>query len=289
MTLPCSSSPLTVAEVLTDRLPKDLATSAQILFKVLVATAVETIKGKGYSTATSHMVFHLPVEQLGRACGFSRFTVWRHLPALRELGVIDYRTHKASCRGKTYNSGTVFMVRLNPSSGSKCRLSFHDLKFKWRDLDADVRLGRTSYKLLKHTKPNNSKQIDISVTTVWTLAIKQSLPPLSSVCSKHRQVALEDVLSLKTTKKADVPKAVSLAAQALSQALRDQGSKSFYQKLLWCLLKKADVLSVDAFYQVYLAAKRCQVDDTEKFARSPGALFTSRLKKFSWYDSVMTT
>jgi hypothetical protein len=80
---------------------------------------------------------------------------------------------------------------------------------------------------------------------------------------------------------------VELAAQALSQALSDQNSVSWYQKLLWQLLRRFDATGDDYSYQVYLAAQRARTDALEGFARKPGALFVSRLKGAPWWDEVM--
>ncbi len=162
-----------VANALAERLPENLPRTAARLFKALVATAMETSKGRGYSPGTTHVTFHLPLEVLANVCGIHRVTAWRHLPALRELGLIDYRPHKGTLRGETVNTGTLFQVRLNPSAGTRARLSYDDLKHKWRDLDKDVRRKRTAYRQLKKTdatvKETSTNELDISRLLVWTL------------------------------------------------------------------------------------------------------------------------
>jgi hypothetical protein len=80
---------------------------------------------------------------------------------------------------------------------------------------------------------------------------------------------------------------VELAALALAQALSDQSSVSWYQKLLWQLLRRFDATGDDYSYQVYLMAQRARTDSLENFARKPGALFTSRVKQAPWFDEVM--
>jgi hypothetical protein len=80
---------------------------------------------------------------------------------------------------------------------------------------------------------------------------------------------------------------VELAAQVLAQALSDQNSVSWYQKLLWQLLRRFDATGDDHSYSVYLAAQRARTDAQEGFARKPGALFVSRLKGAPWWDEVM--
>jgi hypothetical protein len=62
---------------------------------------------------------------------------------------------------------------------------------------------------------------------------------------------------------------------------------SFYQKLLWQLLRRSDVTGEDYSYQVYLMAQRAKTDVLENFSRKGGAVFVSRLKQADWYEWVM--
>jgi hypothetical protein len=81
--------------------------------------------------------------------------------------------------------------------------------------------------------------------------------------------------------------AVRLGAEALASALNDNGSVSWYQKLLWGLLRQRELSGQDYSYQVYLAAQRARTDASEGFAKRAGALFHSRLKKAGWFEAVM--
>jgi hypothetical protein len=278
---------LEVAYEVVKRTPETLSGTAQKFYKALVAAAVETGRGRGYSLATTHVTMHLPLEILAAECGVSRVSAWRHLPALRELGLVDYRTHKGACRGETRNTGTLWCVRLNPVSGSKARLSYDDMKHRWRDLDRDVRRGRTSYAALKHTRNPSSDELDISRLLEWTLTPNTQQNPNTSVCFRSARVDLEAVLDVRYAAKDDRNQVVRLAAEALATALADQSGVDWYQKLLWQLLRRSDATGEDYSYQVYLAAQRAQVDRAEGFARVPGALFTSRIKAAPWFDEVM--
>ncbi len=277
-----------VANAIADKLPGTLSKAAVMLFKALVATAVATAKGRGYSPSTTHVNMHLPLEVLAHVCGMHRVTAWRHLPALKELGLVDYRPHKGTLRGETKNTGTLFCVRLNPSAGSRARLSYGDMKHKWRDLDRDVRRKRTAHRQLKdelqQSKNPITKFLDIEPLLSWTLPPKLTKTPLSSDCCTP---SLESVLDVRHAAKEDRNKMVELAALALAQVLADSRSISWYQKLLWQLLRRADAVGEDYSYQVYLCAQRSAVDRAEGFARRPGALFISRLKAAPWFDEVM--
>jgi hypothetical protein len=280
-----------VAAVLAERLPQNLSKMAVRLFRALVATSIETGKARGYSPTVTHVSLHMPLEVLADVCGIHRVTAWRHLPALRELGLIDYTAHKGTLRGETRNTGTLFEVRLNPSCGSKARLSYHEKKFKWRDLDRDVKRKRTAHRQLKDRLQQSVKttttELEISRLLEWTLPTKLAKTPLATDCCKARQATLETLLDVSAAPKPERSKMVELAAQALAQALSDQSSVSWYQKLLWQLLRRFDATGDDYSYSVYLAAVRAAVDSSEGFARKPGALFVSRLKGAPWFDEVM--
>lgn len=288
-----ASNALEVAYELARRIPDSLSDTARKLYAALVATAVETAKARGYSPGTTHVTLHLPLEILADTCAIHRVTAWRNLKPLKELGLIDCRAHKGNLRGEVRNTGTLFQVRLNPVAGSKARLSFDDLKHQWRDLDRDVRRKRTAYRTLKNrlqqsVEPSTT-ELDISRLLQWTLPPKPNQPPLKLLPDScgARQTSLETLLDVKSCPKEERNSMVALAAQALAQALSDGSSVSWYQKLLWQLLRRSDATGEDFSYQVYMMATRARTDSVEGFARRPGALFVSRLKQADWYEWVM--
>jgi hypothetical protein len=233
----------------------------------------------------------MPLEVLADVCGMHRVTAWRHLPALRELGLVDFTAHKGTLRGETRNTGTLFEVRLNPTHGTKAKLSYHEKKHKWRDLDRDVKRKRTAHRQLKDRLQQSDKptttELDIPRLLAWTLPPHTLSPRLVTDCCKGRQAALETLLDLTAAPKPERNKIASLASQALAQALGDQSSVSWYQKLLWQLLRRFDATGDDYSYQVYLMAQRARTDSLEGFAKRPGALFCSRLKQADFYDWIM--
>jgi hypothetical protein len=280
-------SAVTAAAVIADRTPQTLSDTAKRLYTALVATAVETARGRGYGPGVTHVSLHIPLIILADVCGMHRVTAWRHLPALREVGLVDYVSHKGTLRGETRNTGTLFEVRLNPSAGTKARLSYHDKKHKWRDLDKDVRRKRTAFRMLKArdatvNKPSTT-ELDVSRLLVWTLPPHTTSPRLATDSCK---VPLEAILDVRHAKKEERNQMVELAAQATAQALNDAKSTGWYQKLLWQLLRRFDATGEDYSYQVYLMAQRAATDHSEGFSRGAG-LFVSRLKKANWYEWVM--
>ncbi len=294
--LETADSPISAAEIIAAKLPNDLPKPAVRLYTALVGAAVETGRGRGYSPHTTHVTMHLPLEVLADVCGMHRVTAWRNLPALQELGLIDYRRHFGTLRGETRVTGTLFQIRLNPSAGTRARLSYDDLKHKWRDLDRDVKRKRTAYRTLKdrvqsqmplrlqQSVKTSIAELDISRLLEWTLTPKPNQTPLNSDCCKP---SLEAILDVRHAARDDRNQMVRLAAEALATALADQSGLNWYQKLLWQLLRRYDATGDDYSYQVYLAAQRARTDALEGFARRPGALFVSRLKTAPWFDEVM--
>jgi hypothetical protein len=69
--------------------------------------------------------------------------------------------------------------------------------------------------------------------------------------------------------------------------LRDRAGVNFYRRLIWQLLRRLDATGEDHFGMVYEQARRAAADSAEGFARRPGALFVSRLKRAAWFDEVM--
>lgn len=286
-----TSNALQVAYEVTRRAPESLSKTSQKLYLTLVAAAIETAKGRGYSAHTTHVTMHIPLEVLASVVGLHRVTLWRNLPALRDLGLIDYRAHKGTLRGETRNTGTLFQVRLSPISGSKARLSYDDLKHQWRNLDQDVKRKRTAYRQLRdrtqQSIESSTEGMDIKPLLQWTLPLKTYQNPVRSDCCTRRQISLEAILDVKHAPKEERNGMVALAAEALSQALADQQGTNWYRKLLWQLLRRFDATGEDYSYQVYLMATRSRTDALEGFARKPGALFNSRIKEASWYDEIM--
>jgi hypothetical protein len=285
-------SAVTAAAVIAERLPETLSPTAKTLYQVLVAASVETAKGKGYSPNITHMTLHAPLEQVARAIGLSRVTVWRYLPELKALGLVDWRTHKGTCRGVTRNTGTVWQVRLTPTCGRGAKLSYQDLKHKWRpNFDSEVRAKRTSFSALKHTETANTNTFNLDKILVWTLnqTYKTPVKASSSVCKGSRKPELENVLDVTHAPKNERNAAVRLGAEALASALNDKQSTNFYQKLLWSLLRHRELTGQDYSYSVYLAAQRARTDASEGFAKRAGALFHSRLKKAGWFEEVMNS
>ena len=281
------SNAVELAQALSNELT-DVSPTARELYRVLVEVSVRVEQARGHAATVTEAVLHLPVELLSAVIGVSRMTVWRNLPALRELGLVDHRVHKASwkCgdRVETRNSGTVWRVRLSPLRGPRARVSTDDLRYKHR---GRMMFGAASKRVLLRTRNiQGNRSMKILELVNWSLS-PGSINPLSVLRNSPARSALETLLDLTRSKREDRAKAVDQAAIALTQALSDAGSLNWYRKLCHALLRRFDATGEDFAYSVYLQAQRAQTDQLEGFARRAGALFHSRMKTAPWFEAVM--
>lgn len=136
--------------------------TARKLFRLLHELGLESIRKRGLPVRPDIAVFHLPLELLAAHLQVDRVTVWRNLQPLKEAGLLDERDHYGTLRGQTAVTGKLWAVSTAPElvlSGQsrRVRLTHADLKARWRDLDRDVREGRTAYEL---TRSEAQKQAD---------------------------------------------------------------------------------------------------------------------------------
>jgi hypothetical protein len=265
-----------------------LSRAALALFRALHTVAVEVAAARGYSPNTSQVSYFAPLEAVALALGCHRSTVYRALPELRAAGLVDHRGHFTTYRGRTRADGSVWCVRLRPVGGCRARLSYGDLKRQYRDLGSDVEAGCTVWSTMRQSKELPKKAgVDFGLIRRWSLPPTDKTP-VTSDCRTTARRSLEAVLDAHHVERGDRARVVDLAAQALAAALRDRGGVNFYRRLMWALLRRSDATGEDHSYSVYLAAQRAAVDAAEGFARRPGALFVSRLKRAPWWSEVWT-
>ncbi len=277
-----------------------LSGTALLLYQALRETAVRTGAARGYVTATTHVTLHLPLEVVALALGRHRVTIWRTLPKLRALGLIDARAHKTTAPGcttksDTVNDGTLWCVRLNPDEGTPAKLTYDDLKHDgWRDLNRDRKRGRTAHRAVREHREARMQQskdfpqegFDLQLLLDWSLPSETDQNPVTYDCCTGSRRDLEAVLDVPYAPHEARGAAVDLAAQALAAALSDRGGLNFYRALCWQLLRASDRQGGDYWHAVYEQARRAAVDAQEGFARKPGALFVSRLKGAPWWGEV---
>jgi DNA-binding transcriptional ArsR family regulator len=275
-----------ISRIVTEKLDF-LSSKALLIFRALHTVAVEACEARGYSPQTSQVVIFCPAEQVARAVGISTATLYRALPELVEAGLVEARGHFTTLRGRTRADGTLWAVRLRPVGGCRARLSYGDLKAKYRDLGGDIEAGRTSWAILRESKKVPSREVNLDLIRAWALPPSPTKSPLPVDCRTAPRRSLESVLDAPHVERSERSRVVDLGAQALAAALRDRGGTGFYRKLLWQLLRRFDATGDAPFHTVYEQARRAAADSAEGFGRRPGALFVSRLKRAGWWDEVM--
>jgi hypothetical protein len=288
-----------VANALAERLPKTLSGTAKRVYRALLIPAIENARERGYVNP-SRVTFHCPAEIISAALGISRMSLWRAVQVLQADGLVDARSHKArlSCRGGAVrNTGSVWQVRLTPNHGSKCKLSYEELKHSWRpNFNDEVRRGAGSYQAVKAargrrvTYKSNSQELDLTLLLKHSVDSMKNSPSVdNSVCNKPKNAVLEVLLDVTAAAPGrDTVQKVDLAALALATGLADHSSVNFYRRLVWGALK-ASQRGLDYFPTVYQMAIRARVDVQENFSRRGGALFVSRLKQAGLYDEILQT
>ncbi len=275
-----------VTLIVTQNLEGRLSGAALTLFRALHTVAVEALELRGYSPGTSEISMFCPVEAVALALGVHRATVYRALPELVEAGLVAHRAHYTTHRNRTRSDGSVWAVRLRPVGGRRARVGYGDLKRSYRNLSGDVEAGRTVWAAMRQSKENPSNEgVNLNFIRRWALPPTDKTP-VTSDCRTAARRSLEAVLDVQHVEKPERSAAVSLAAEALAAALRDRGGVMFYRRLLWQLLRRSDAGRGDHYHAVYLAAARAAVDSSEGFARRPGALLVSRLKRSPWWSEV---
>jgi hypothetical protein len=286
-----------VANALAERLPKTLSGTTKRVYQALLIPAIENARERGYVN-TSRVTFHCPAEIISAALGISRMSLWRAVQVLRDAGLVDNRAHKAtlSCRGGAVrNTGSVWQVRLTPNHGSRCKLSYEELKHSWRpNFNDEVRQGRGSHAAVKAargrrvTYKSNSQEIDLDLLLKHAVDSKKHLAHVdNSVRNTPKNAVLEVLLDVTAGRRGrDTVQRVDMAAQALATALADHSSVNFYRRLVWGALK-ASQRGTDHFQTIYQMAIRARVDRVDNFSRRGGALFVSRLRQTAFWDEIM--
>ncbi len=290
---------VTAASVIAEKVPKGLA---QRVYRALLIPAIENAKERGYVNP-SRVTFHCSAEIIAAALGISRMSLWRAVQVLRDAGLVGNRAHKANLRcrgGAVRNTGSVWQVRLTPNHGSKCKLSYEELKHVWRpNFNDEVQQGRGSHAAVKAawgrrvTYKSNSQEIDLDLLLKHAVDSKKNSPSVDSLVCNTASGTVNPVLEMLLDVTAgrrgrDTVQHVDMAALALVSALGDSRSVNFYRRLVWGCLR-ASQRGLDVFPMVYQMAIKARVDYQESWSKKGGAVFISRLKQAGLYEEIMNT
>jgi hypothetical protein len=283
--------PLSASELsdrLTEPVAAELSPTAFRIYRVLHQVALEVARARGYVEAVTHVTFHIPAEMVAHHLGIHRTTLWRNLPELKTLGLVDARAHCTTVNDQTRNDGTVWKIKLRPKRGKAARLSYEDLKHQWRDLEADIRSGRTAYNEMQQSKSlRESYEVIIPRLLPWALPPHPHKAPLNLTVANTSPGDLLSVLDVPHAERSERGTVVDAAARACACQLGDP-NVDYYRYLMWQLLRLHD-RGQDYFSTLYTMMCRVRADKLEGFARNPGALLTARLKERGLWDLLRST
>lgn len=280
-----------VAEQIALRLPQVLPDTAKMIYTALTATALEAMRERGYSPNTTEVVIFAPAESVALAVGIHPSTLYRHLPALHEHGLVHCRGHFCTLNGRTRSDGSLWAVRLTPTWGSAARVGLDYLKKSYRVLGADIDAGNTAFSQMRESYPTRTKsQINLGHILRWALSGPRK-NPVTYDSRTTRRADLTTIFDVPAARRQERPDAVYEAALAVSQALGDAGSSRFYMAVLWGLLRLRDRGGGDYFGTLHTMVCRARADVAEGFARNHngGALLVSRLRAAPFWDALRST
>ena len=281
-----------------------LSGHARELALALVSLALEVGVARGYHARTSEVAYHLPQQVLAGALWpdakpeTARKRVQRGLKALAGLGLLSYRGRVGNARDREtgkllgWKDGTVILIRLLP--GKARALTHEDLAHPWRDLEADIKKGRTARHRfsgdVSQSKNIKRGKLLLEVLKDWALApVVKAKVPLSDWDTGGAPLRVRVRNALMDVRLAERPlrrDLVESAARLLAHALADPHSLEFYAALLWGALRRYDQ-GEDLFNALATEFERVLVDREEGFARRAGALLVSRLRASGLYASLM--
>jgi DNA-binding transcriptional ArsR family regulator len=268
------------------RVVADLNPLALRIYALLNLLGCEVAHRRGYHRKASQVSYFCPAESICAHLGISRGSFYRSLKELMALGLVDARGHKTTINGWAVRcDGTLWSVKLLPHKGSRARVRYDDLKAKYRDLEADIKAGKTVWMQTRQSTTDRTKPIVFECLLAWALSPVHSQNPVTLTVASGERLSLEVLLDVPFIHKQGRREAVDRAARALTQHLTDEGSLNFYRYLVWQLLRLHQQ-GRDYMLSVYQMVLRARTDLTEGFARKPGALFVSRLKTCALWDEL---
>ncbi len=263
----------------------------------LVLYALAIALKRGYRKACS-LTVHTVMELVGYCLNVrSSSTLYSYLHALKNLGLIDFKGHVTTvclkdASGEAYEAnrcdGALLCIRVD--GYKKARLTRFDYQESPRNLQTDIEVGHTAYRLLaklEESKDLKAKLLDIYPLIIWSLNPSSLFTSLESDSSGFASLIGGDypigILDLATSENRNQD--ISTTAYSIAKCLDDLGSLSFYQRLLWQLLRAKD-RGWNFFSGVYHVIIKVLADKQERYARKPGALLVSRLKASRCWDEL---
>jgi hypothetical protein len=273
-----SCAPLEALGTITDL--EQLKPGPVRLLQLLHRLAVDASVSRAYPVTPSQCTLHLPQELIAKALSVHVVTVWRWSQDLIGAGLIAVRAHYSTLRRATRADGTLYAVSLK--AGHVSHLTHADLSHPWRDLDADVKHGRTAWKALQWSETRDEKSWYLilenwsrcpgSVTSHPLPSLDHCTPPGTLQDASN---ALSLVATAHPTKRAAV---VGLLASSIAATLNDHHSRRYWCRTIWNAWRE-ELEGSGGLQVLGTQLARLEADRREwPGLRNPAALLTSRLR-----------
>lgn len=272
--------------------------SSRRIFRTLFMVALHVARQAGHAASVTSALYHLPAELVMSHLGLQKSAFYDNLKYLREVGLIHCEAHMSDLRGKSVATGTLWAVSLQPErvlSGQapRVRIRRGDWDKKWRNLNADVRAGRTVYnELYPITKTTagqsrNPERVETPMYTLkaWATKCAVELKPDTLTLRPDPKQAFEVVWELHEA--AELPRKqraakVDRQACTLAAAFGDT-EVGFWRRLIWNLTRGIDAgtdLSQDAgaILSRVLVDVQHDLSSGGKPPRSPAAVANAALE-----------
>ena len=252
---------------------------------VMLRSLANYAAGKaGYHKKTSQVAVHLPAELLAYELGIARSTLYLALERLESLDLVRSKGHHT---GELHNAkcdGSVFLVRLRGTGRLKWRLEW--LKHQYRDLEQDIREGRTVWAIKQSDSQRRSKDHAeiFNRLTPWTLTPGTVSSPSLLTVRLYGESAASAFDTAFNAERGTRRGAVDMAARAMAATLRD-GRLNFHRWLLWQLHRLKD-RGEDYTQLVWDVFSRVSHDSSDEAVDNPGALFLSELRKLPIWQRI---
>lgn len=236
----------------------------------------------GYHKKTSQVAVHLPAELLAFELGIARSTLYLALDALEARDLVRHRGHYTG--DTTRQDGCVFLVRLRGQGRLKWRIEW--LKHQYRDLEDDVRKGRTVWALKQsdsHKQSKDHAEIFDRLTS-WTLTPGTVSSPSLLTVRLYGESAASAFHTAFNAERGARRGAVDSAARMMAATLRD-GRLMFHRWLLWQLHRLKD-RGEDYTQLVWDIFSRISHDSSDEAMERPGAVFLSELRKLPIWPRI---
>ena len=231
---PLERHPLATVEESLSRYPQavaGLSPTARRAYTFLLALGVEMLSrklGRALPRSVSQVTAFVVNRLLAHALGVSEATLYRAVAQLENAGLVRRRPWRvpATVQGRTgmHVAGAVYAIRL-PHKNRTPRLEREDFLHPWRDLEEDIRRGRTAWRLVRECKKNPPKEDSaFQLLLGWTLSPSKPEDPLPL----HSLTGF-----LRQAKAAERRLLVQRIALGLAKAFADPGSVRAYTWILW--------------------------------------------------------